>query len=1284
MGWKSIALLGYFSLSAALPVAAQVSNAGNLTVNVLDPAGAVVPNAMLQLKDLGTNAIREGETQSGGTYLFPDLPFGSYELTISKPGFEKQVFQNIQVQTGRVTSINATLKIGGTTETVSVVGAAAPLVEPDSTVLANTIDTKQVVNLPVTGRNVMSFAFLVPGWSSTSGVGNTNGTWDNLPGGAVVSADFDGTPGISNRFRSGGFNYGTTAVQPRIEDVAEMTIQTAQLDLGGIGTSAMRISIVTRRGTNQWHGRLFEDFRNTDLNANSWYNNATHLPRSILKLNEFGGNVGGPILKNKLFVSGTWSQSIQPLSNNVSATVLSPQAQQGIFQYIDSSGATRSVNLLQAAGAAGLPATLNPSVADSFGKINGVLGKGSLAATSDPNIKTLNFLAPARINGYYPTIRGDLNLSDRQRIYLSYAQTLLNSDHVNTPLFPGSIPSDQALDYTSNKANNRIVGFGWDSVIRPTLINEFHAGYMYQLRIFDIETLGIDLPNLYRQNWPYGLTSLYGNAYPRRPISSFYPLLNALDNLTWQKGAHAFTLGASWYREQDHYWNGPGGEPNYTFGLDPLDPATNVINAALADTNTTNQTNARALYGLLAARVTRVSIGVGRPLNPASSQYKPFGAYNLDEVQSASGYWAQDRWHIRRNLTLNYGLRMDVVGDDHDVNGGYSTLRTLGDLYGPTPVGAVDQPGNLAGVANPQFQAGVHVYHTKVNFSPGVAIAWSPEAGGGIFEKLVGHNKTVIRTGYSLRHYTEGAQNFWAFASNSGQFFFQQGSATPGTANGVGSFVAGSLSFGDPLPQYQLTPTAYSKIVPAANLALSGNSFWGMNPNIVQPYVEQWNFGIERQIGSASALEIRYTGNLALHQWLGYNLNEVNIYENGFLQEFTNAQGNLRINQANGKGNTFAFNGLPGQAPLPIFTAAFGSATSNFSNSAFITNLQTGAAGALAGTLSGTPAFFCNMVGSAAFPACLTNRGINVPGAGYPINFWQANPFAEGTTPNGQVNYLDASGSSNYHALQVDFRQRVTHGMQFDVNYTWAHSLGIAAQNGIQGQGNQIYYTQRNFRLNYGPSLFDVRHVVHASGTYDLPFGKGRSYFNSSKLADYTIGGWTLGTIVSIQSGNPALLGGGYMTVNGNDSGINLNGITTSQLQSMVGVHHTGNPWVNLFDPKLIGANGAANPAYLTPASTAGVLGYRPYVWGPGWYNIDLSINKSIPIRESIRFTLQTEFLNLTNHPTFSFVPNNITANNLGILGTSFGQTTNGVTPTANGNYFSSARQIEFRANLEF
>src|SRR6185503_6400604 len=166
------------------------------------------------------------------------------------------------------------------------------------------------------------------------------------------------------------------------------------------------------------------------------------------------------------------------------------------------------------------------------------------------------------------------------------------------------------------------------------------------------------------------------------------------------------------------------------------------------------------------------------------------------------------------------------------------------------------------------------------------------------------------------------------------------------------------------------------------------------------------------------------------------------------------------------------------------------------------------------------------------------NVSASAAGAGFPINFWQVNPYAQG------VNYLDAAGHTNYHGLQFDLRQRLTHGMQFNVNYTWSHSLGIAAQNGIQGQGNNIYYTQRNFKLNYGPSLFDIRHAVHISGTYDLPFGKGKHFASSSKALDYVVGGWTLGTIIFLQSGNPSLFSGGYNTVNTQDGGVVFNGVT--------------------------------------------------------------------------------------------------------------------------------------------
>ncbi len=1083
-----------------------------------------------------------------------------------------------------------------------------------------------------------------------------------MPGGAIGGTDFDGTQAISNRFRSGGFTYGTSVVQPRIEDVAEMTISTAQLDLSGNGVAAMKISIVTRRGSNAFHGRLFEDFQNTDLNANSWLNNARSLPRNIVKLNDFGGSIGGPIWKNKLFFFGTYAQSIQPSSISASASVLSSTAQQGIFQYKASNGSIQSVNVLQIGGGAGGGSTVNSAIASQLSAINGVLGDGILSPTSDPNISTLNWQYAARRTIYYPALRFDYNLTDAIHFNLAYSQTKTVYPGANAAVFPGGIDT---TDLTSSNSNNKIAGFGMDWTIRPTLINQLHAGFMYQYSVFDPENEGIDLTKVFPQAWAYGTSVYNSNIYPRQPISSYYPLFSWTDNLNWQRGNHSFIFGGGWFHEQDHYWNGPGGYPITALGITSNDPILPTFTTALgaAGLTTTQQTNAENLYATLTGRVSSVNIGGGgRPLDASTGQYKPFGSYNLDESMQAGNMFVQDKWRLTPNLTVNLGLRWDIVGDDHDVNGAYSSPSTIGDFWGPTPVGAIFQPGNLGGVQNPSFTAKVHAYNTSwVNPQPAIALAWSPHLDGFV-GKILPSGKTVIRTGWSLRNYQEGAQNFWAYASNSGSFFFQQGSLTADTSGALGTFQPGSLRLGQALPPYSLFPAAWAPTLPESTLTFN-SSFFAMNPNIRQPYVEEWNFGIQRELNRGSALEVRYVGNMAQHIWFSENLNEVNIFENGFLTEFKNAQNNLAINQANGKGNTFANNGLSGQSALPIFAAAFGTTSGSLYNQ-FLTQLQTGQAGSVARTLAGTQSYICNMFG-AKFSPC-ASRGLGGAGTSYPINFFEVNPYTAGSS----LNYLDSMGHSNYHSAQVEFRQRLNHGMQFNMNYTFSHSLVEGPVNAYQANAGGSFQTDRNFRLSYRPSSYDIRHIFHASGTYDLPFGKGRKFLSNSRLANEVVGGWTIGTILVIQSGPPSQITGGYTTVNASDGGVVFApGVTARTIQNNIGVYRTGNAWVDTINPSLLAPNGGVNAASAyVPNTTPGVFGANPYIYGPHWFNDDLSVNKSIPIRESVRMTLQGQLLNVFNHPAFGL-------GTLAAQSLSFSQSTSLIT---------SARRIEIRANIEF
>jgi hypothetical protein len=479
-----------------------------------------------------------------------------------------------------------------------------------------------------------------------------------------------------------------------------------------------------------------------------------------------------------------------------------------------------------------------------------------------------------------------------------------------------------------------------------------------------------------------------------------------------------------------------------------------------------------------------------------------------------------------------------------------------------------------------------------------------------------------------------------------------------------------------------LSPATYLKTEPLADFTFTNSlSFAGIDPHIQQPYSEAWNFGIQRQIGNSRAIEIRYNGNRTIHQWIALNPNEVNIFENGFLNEFKNAQTNLALNG----GTSFANNGLPGQKPLPTFDAAFAGESptgADYTNSQFITYLQTGQAGAMASVLSGvsgTGPYFCNLVGGSFAPCLPVLQASNLPtsGAGYPTNFFQANPFAAGQTSS----YMVAAGYSNYNALQVDFRQNAWNGLQFDANYTWSHTLGTATDN--EWTAGSPALTIRNLAKSYGPALFDFRHVLHFSGTYDLPFGTGKPFLNSGNVLDRMLGNWTVGTIVTFQGGAPVRLNGGNFTFNDYaDGGIQLNGITAKQLQGAVKVHRVtaaengGSPatFVDLLDRKYLSSpTGGANTSYLAPNTTPGTFGQILYLHGPHTFGQDISLTKHFPITENVNFKFQGEFLNAWNHPYF------------GNGGGYFNGLTNVQNPSFGTGYETSGpRQIELRVNVDF
>jgi hypothetical protein len=1266
-------------LALAVPFAwGQAGGAtGSVTVTVVDATGSVVADAALELRDLATNTVHRARTQEVGNYRFVNLPLGAYSLTVSKPGFETQVFSNVVVQAAQTTDLKAALTVGATTQTVEVAGEAAPILTATVNTIGTTITTTQVEGLPMQGRNVTQLTTLMAGYT---------GTWNGLPT-AAQGNNVDGVVSSTSRMKFGG--NATPVVGVRLENIQELTVQTDAMDMNqGFGNSAMQINMASKRGGNQFHGLLFEDHRNAALNANSWINNARRIRRPPLILNDFGGNLGGPILRDRLFFFGSLAIQKLPSGNEANRNVLAPSAQSGLYRYAAN---PNGVNLLSLAAANGFPSTITPTTASGLSRINAVLGQGVVTPTSDPNINNLGFIYSGAQTFYYPTLRIDWNTTEALRMNFSFNQERFEQLNGTAPLFPGEEFAD--LTSADSKRNSFTLGYGLDWTVAPTIINQFRGGFLYYwagfAQGFD-ESRRLGLPHV---GWGYG-TSPY--SYPG-PNSRYFPNFNAQDTVSWQKGAHAINFGGSYWREQDHYWDPPvGGWANFNLGINANDPANAMFTAAnFPGATPVELDRARAHYATLVGRVNTIT---GRNCyDPKRTSYSTAGELCravLNEVQSQWGLFAQDSWRVRRSLTLNLGLRWDFINPNVDLREQYHSA-TPESIFGPSGVDNLFNPGSLQGTMNPSLDTRPRPYEGwKVTPQPTVGLAWNPNMTSGFLGKLLGGDATVFRSSYSLRRWVTPQQFFWNSAANYGAFYYQDWRSDPGINFTPGTVMLGSNPRlgGDPLPPLNLNPPVYQPTAPLSQFALLPGTprLSGFAADIKQPYTQSWNFSIQRRLGPATVIEVRYNGNRSNNQWIALNTNQVNVFaarpgEASFVDQFKQAQRNLAING----GTSFANNGLPGQAPIPVFEAAFAGAPANsgFSNSTFIQSLRQGEAARMALALAGPGAanarYFCNLVG-ASFGPCATNLGYTGAGAGYPINYFQANPFFSGRTE--PVSYLNSVGYSTYHGAQIDLRQQLWHGLQFNANYTFSKNLGT--EPGTNWEGQFAQFDLRNLRHSYLPTGFDRRHVFHFTPVYDLPFGKGRAFANQGDVLDKIVGGWTISSIVKIQTGAPFRLTSGFWTLaQGGDSGVVLNGITGKDLQNAVGVYHADLDYVRIIDPRFLNGprgEGGANNQFILPSTEPGVQGAIVNLYGPRQTFVDMAISKNLAITERVRFKVQANFLNAFNHPVFGNTGGStmsVVSSGFGVVTNTLGSNTVGTQTVAGG---TSARQIQIRAQIQF
>jgi hypothetical protein len=1248
-------------LATASMALAQVATTGQLVGVVQDQSGAVVAGAELQLENDDTRAVHTGTANSDGGFVFPTLSPGSYTLTVKKQGFETTVYLRLVIYAARTTNHTAILKVGAVTQTVEVQGDAQVLHTTTNTI-SSTVDQKYLQDLPLPGRSVLPFVLLSAG--AQQGVTARDSTINGLPGGSL-NITLNGINNNAQRFKSGGTSF-FAFVQPRLESIQEVTVTTSNLAANSTGQGAIQIQFVTKSGTNSWHGEVFWQHENSALNANNWFNNARRIRRPVFIRNDQGASLGGPIIRNKLFFFLSYAHVKTPQSADFETRVLTPAAQTGLFTYLGTDGTTRTVNLLQIAGQNGFPSTVNPIIGAQLQKIQSSTTAGALS-TFDSIRNRLRWVAPSPVTNQYPTARIDYQVTEKLR--LSFSDTYnhnVNARGFRGTVLPGVFTEEQSVGQISNPyiANASAT---WS--LRPDMVNEFNFGIQSNQEIFNIGyNRSLFQPRLmnFPLTLPSGLEATNGLGFGITFQPRNNPIYNLANNFYYQRGNHSFSFGGNYMRSVVHQSTlGDAGTPRFSFGVVGNDPAGSIFNATTLPAISNDARNdALALYALLTGRVSNVAKSVN--VDEKTRQYANDQPVIIRERQTSFGLYAQDSWRASRSLTINYGLRWDFQGDVFNTNDIY-TSPTLQDLFGPSGGTGnspnLFRPGSLGGIANPAIHQRSHAYERDwSNPAPHLGVAWNPSFQGGWLGRAFGDRKTVFRGGYSISYYAEGLLNFTNNAGNN-PGLRQSGNLVPGV-----DFAPGSLRVGDPLPAFRLFPASFSFPLPLSNFAFTNTTISTIDPNLKAPYVQTWSASIQRELGSGTVLEVRYAGNRGVRLWHTFNINETNIFENGFLNQFIQAKRNLDINVANGRGQSFANNNLSGQAATPIFDAAFAglAAGQGFGNATFITQLQTGQAGALANTMATTSTYFCRLVGNGFAPCA--SLGFNTPGQ-YPINLFRLNPFI------GNANMLSDNSFSNYNALQIEFRQRLTHGLTLNVNYAWAHAMNDRYNKNVDNSGNFI--TLRNRRLDYGPSTFDIRHVLQAFGTYDLPVGQGRKFAVNNPILDGVIGGWTVGAIFRIQSGLPFKLSSGRLTVNQQDAGVVLSGTTTaSDLQKLVGVFRSG-PDIFFLDPKLTGSDGRANSSFLAPPTTPGQFGAYVYLHGPRFVTTDLSLAKATPIiKEKLRMEFRAEMVNAFNHPifevptggTFGVTPVSITATN-------FGRTTTATTVP---------RQVQFRIRFTF
>jgi hypothetical protein len=1248
--WISIAFLIAMSLST---VAGQ-GTTSRVTGIVVDPAGATVENATVTLRNEATNLAITTQTTSTGAYVFDSVQVGTYTVTVEVAGFRKFVSTGNTINVNQPATVDVTLEAGNINETVTIQGSAELVQTSSSGNIGNTVEQKTLTTLPIVGdrgRNPLTFINFQPGVTPNANTGggiHVHGARDRAFNFTLDGIDI-------NETSAGGANF--TPIRTNPDSLTEFQVVTSNFTAELGRSSGAQVTLVTRSGTNEFHGSIFDFYQTPRFHANEYVNTINRTQRPQFVQHIFGGSVGGPVIlpafgeggpthyngRNRTF----FFANLQLLRTNqsffVNRTVYTQSARNGIFRYTQgraNGNANSSTPSVDANGNV-LP-NLLPTLRtyNVFANPDGLgpdpTTQRIIGITPLPNNYTIgdglntagfSFVAPQTERQYDFTTKIDHTFNERHAIYVRWAQGAQNTlgDNVNGGLqrFPG-LPN--YVD-TFRTPRNLAVNYRWS--LTPTVINEFVVGFNRFTFSFDNPDPIVNPPiilNLVTD--PLNLELPVNNA---RQITT----QQIVDNLSWARGAHTFKFGTN-LRFQKHVDDRSSvaglltrERIFFSTGVNQVPASYGTNNSAVVPgINGTDRGRLDSMINDLLGRVGAINQGF---VAIDDNTFGPPGTrFNYDARYPEYDFFAQDSWKVRPNLTIDYGVRWEMR------------------LSPRAPNNIVLRPAQRLALGEPptntfRFEEGKLYDDSLFQFAPTVGFAWDP----------FGNGKTSIRGNYRLAY---DRTNTFLFSS----FIFQSAPGlTRPVINEAFGRAGGLLRQGVPtLNSNDRTPLQFRQPDPFSTASLNV-----VDPDLIYPKTHQYSVSFQREIGWNTVLEVNYIGRQGRDLFGGYDANQVDITDNNFLNDFLELQRT---------GNSARINALlTGDSRLQIPSGS----TVRENGSQWLRR-QT-----LAGTVrlaDGTTTNNLVAAGSVAQAAFLIAQGVQGSFTSRPnLNNLAANnfsPFYFQAYPqfSGAVNVIDSNDRSRYNALEVQLSRRFSNGVSFQASYTLAKSedtrsfdpaFTIITRGGTTGQSaGNTPFDNRDRELNYARSDFDRRHALQGYGVFELPFGRGKRWGNGwNKPTDLLLGGVQLAGVLRMYSGRPFTVFSGVNTL----SQVVLTPASCRDCSPDLGSVILENGRNVFFDAD-------QRSRFFAPAAGEFSNLGRNFFTGPRLFNIDLSLTKRFRFDESRNLELRIEAQNATNTPSFTVPDGNLTSFTTGNFGQILGTTT------------SSSRKVQFAAKFNF